>query len=224
VWPAALRNSDLSVDEREEIYWALHDYFRRRGSRVTRRLKRAGGRHSTVRRWASWVLADDPQARRRVRSNRALRAGRSEAAVGKGGRHEKGALPEQLACHKLTAGWVAAERSASWESGPDFFAGLSDIAVIRGPASVDENDHSRLLAPSAVTLAVAQPRHLRPRRRTARSGGYWIIRHLPAPDARSSKAVNRCFLPAANSASICELLLSRDPETGGSGCARYDGR
>jgi len=27
VWLAALRNPDLSVDEREEIYWALHDYF-----------------------------------------------------------------------------------------------------------------------------------------------------------------------------------------------------
>jgi len=27
VWLAALRNPDLSVDEREEIYWALRDYF-----------------------------------------------------------------------------------------------------------------------------------------------------------------------------------------------------
>jgi hypothetical protein len=27
VWLAALRNRNLSVDHREEIYWALHDYF-----------------------------------------------------------------------------------------------------------------------------------------------------------------------------------------------------
>jgi hypothetical protein len=26
-WLVALRNRDLSVDEREELYWALHDYF-----------------------------------------------------------------------------------------------------------------------------------------------------------------------------------------------------
>lgn len=27
VWLAALRNGNLSVDEREEVYWAIHDYF-----------------------------------------------------------------------------------------------------------------------------------------------------------------------------------------------------
>jgi hypothetical protein len=27
VWLAALRNPNLSVEEREAIYWALHDYF-----------------------------------------------------------------------------------------------------------------------------------------------------------------------------------------------------
>jgi hypothetical protein len=27
VWLAALRKPDLSVEEREEIYWAMHDYF-----------------------------------------------------------------------------------------------------------------------------------------------------------------------------------------------------
>jgi len=27
VWLATLRGRDLSVDQREEVYWALHDYF-----------------------------------------------------------------------------------------------------------------------------------------------------------------------------------------------------
>jgi hypothetical protein len=27
VWLAALRSRELSVNEREEIYWAIHDYF-----------------------------------------------------------------------------------------------------------------------------------------------------------------------------------------------------
>jgi hypothetical protein len=26
-WLEALQRRDLSVDEREEIYWAIHDYF-----------------------------------------------------------------------------------------------------------------------------------------------------------------------------------------------------
>lgn len=31
LWLQGLRRSDLSLNEREEIYWALHDYFRGEG-------------------------------------------------------------------------------------------------------------------------------------------------------------------------------------------------
>jgi len=31
-WLKGLRNPDLSADEREEIYWAIHDYFAARSS------------------------------------------------------------------------------------------------------------------------------------------------------------------------------------------------